>query len=152
MHVLLKRYAYTKMGTFGVLSIVDCDEIVFECLTVERPWLNNEPRVSCIPEGTYVLELRVSEIVYRTSKEEFEKGFEICDVPDRTFIMIHVANSMDDLQGCVGVGSSPAWIHHKWAVGNSRVTFQEFMYNMHLVKEDHTIEISFDKHAMDNYR
>ena len=50
--VLLERFAYSPMGTFGVLTVDD-----FECYTVERPWLDNKPRESCIPEGVYRLEL-----------------------------------------------------------------------------------------------
>ena len=36
-------------GAFGIMVI---NEQPF-CVTLERPWLNNEPMASCIPEGLY---------------------------------------------------------------------------------------------------
>ncbi len=152
MDILISRYAYTKEGTFGVLNVVDQDRTIYQCLTVERPWLNNEARVSCIPEGAYKLNFRESGIVNRTSRGEFTSGYEIAGVRDRSYIMIHIANSMEDLQGCVGVGSSPSYIHNKWAVGNSRNTFRDFMIIMDSGEEHHTVAIDFDKAAMLKYR
>ena len=44
----LQRFAYTPFGTFGRLYMPE-----FQCFTIERPWLNNVPKESCIPEGEY---------------------------------------------------------------------------------------------------
>ena len=45
----LTRFCYSEdMGTFGFMDVGGHRTFV-----AERPWKNNEPRVSCIPEGQY---------------------------------------------------------------------------------------------------
>lgn len=47
----LTRYEYGESATFGKLHLPDGS--VLE--TLEPPWLDNEPFVSCVPDGTYQL-------------------------------------------------------------------------------------------------
>jgi hypothetical protein len=68
--------------------------------TVERPWLNNKPNVSCISQGTYELEW----VDTQTAGNMNGRGLGINKVPGRSLIRIHVANKADDVQGCIGVG------------------------------------------------
>ena len=132
MHVTLDRFADTPFGTFGRLSVGG-----FACYTVERPWEGNAPHVSCIPTGTYPLRLRPSPIVQRTSGHE--QGWEVCDVPGRKLIMLHVANTMDDVEGCIGVGKGLGFVAGKWAVTSSKTAFSELMRA--LPPGEHTITI-----------
>ena len=115
MRVELERFAYTPMGTFGVLSM---DE--FRCFTVERPWLNNKPSVSCIPRGIYTVKFG-----------RFHRGgyncYELLDVPGRSLIKIHVGNTMDDVIGCIAVGKGLGYVNDLWAVTSSRKAYDEFM-------------------------
>lgn len=62
---------------------------------LERPWLDNKPNVSCIPVGSYIAKRD------RTGKHQY---YAIQDVPDREGIEIHVANRVDQLQGCIALG------------------------------------------------
>ena len=114
----LERFAYTPHGTFGKLMF---DE--FECYTVERPWLNNRARESCIPEGEYFIELG-----------QYNRGgypaYEVLNVPDRSLIKIHIGNSIDDVIGCIATGKTLGFIAGKWAVGSSGVAYREFMETM----------------------
>jgi hypothetical protein len=84
----LTRFAYTTDGVFGRWG---------PWTTVEEEWRDNQPRISCIPTG-----------VYRCERTTFHRGgyptFEICDVPGRTHIKMHRANTEEDLLGCVGLG------------------------------------------------
>jgi hypothetical protein len=84
------------LGTWGRLYLPG-----FSCVTVERPWLNNEPFISCIPAGVYPV---------RWSK--FWNGgydtLQICDVPGRSEIKVHKARWPEDVEGCVGVGTTIA--------------------------------------------
>ena len=64
--------------------------------TVATPWLNNQLRVSCIPAGVYQIERHIS-----PSKGQC---FAVLDVPDRTHILIHVANWSHELMGCIAPG------------------------------------------------
>jgi len=124
MNIHLDRFAYTPMGVFGNLSIGE-----FNCYTVERPWLDNQPNVSCIPIGMYPVELGM-----------YNKGgysaYEIMGVKDRSLIKIHIANTMKDVVGCIGVGSSLGWVHNNWAVMNSAKTLKEFMEECEIIAPD----------------
>jgi len=116
--VLLERFAHTPMGVFGNLSVDG-----FECYTVERPWLDNKPRESCIPEGVYRLELGM-----------YNRGgypaYEIMDVPDRSLIKMHIANNINDVIGCVGFGDNLGYYENLWSVMNSGKTMAKFMDSM----------------------
>lgn len=70
--------------------------------TLERPWLNNKPYISCIPEGKY-------EVKWHNSPS---KGWcwKLLNVSDRTNILIHVGNMEDDTEGCILVGER----HDRW--------------------------------------
>lgn len=61
--------------------------------TLELPWRENRPNVSCIPEGIYRIERD------HTGRH---KWFRVKDVPGRTAIELHGASSVADLKGCVG--------------------------------------------------
>lgn len=89
--ITLERFAYGPDATLGRLVL---DGSLF--YTVERPWVGNEPFVSCIPEGIYQVE--------PYSSPKYPDVWEITDVPERTHILIHVANYSRDVQGCIGVG------------------------------------------------
>lgn len=120
--ILLERFAYTPMGTFGKLIYDD-----FSCYTVERPWLNNQARVSCIPEGSY-------ELVWHTGPK-FGKtvalvGGTVAQYPNnvakRAAILIHPANEMNDLEGCIGLGLALGMIRDNWAVTSSLPAIKRF--------------------------
>jgi hypothetical protein len=124
--VILERYgSIPTMGTFGRLWI---EGTHFKCLTVECPDLNNTPGKSCIPKGTYPLRL----------SHYYAGGypaFEICDVPNRSRILIHIANTINDIKGCVGLGDRFGWVVGKWAVLNSKQTLSAFMGAMENITE-----------------
>lgn len=120
--VTLSRFAYTPMGVFGTLQVGGK-----RFYTVERPWKGNEQGVSCIPAGSYQLRKRASEVVKKSSRGAYQEGWEVTGVPGRTFIMIHPGNTMDDLEGCIAVGTGLGYVNNKWAITNSQVAFKELM-------------------------
>ena len=122
--ILLQRFAYSPMGTFGRLIFPKDD---YSCFTVERPWMGNRQNVSCIPEGRYVMRKRFSPVVDRASGGEYPEGWQVTEVPNRTFIMIHPGNSMENVEGCIATGQDLGFIHNKWAVTSSRAAFREVM-------------------------
>ena len=91
--IRLDRFCYHPNGTLGV---IDLEGERF--WSIERPWLDNAPNISCIPTGTYEMGWRVS--------PRFGETWHVKDVPDRTHILIHVANYSKDVQGCIGLGTS----------------------------------------------
>ena len=111
MDILLERFAYHPSGTLGSLTLYG-----ERFYSIERPWKNNSPNVSCIPEGSYP-------VVWRTSPR-FGLTWHITDVPDRTHILIHVANFPEDVQGCIGLGTD--LMGDKVAVSSSRIAVERF--------------------------
>jgi len=96
----LKRVAFLKDRTLGKLSVRGIEEMA----TLELPWLNNSPQVSCIPAGTYVLEKRNS--------PKYGDHFWVKNVPGRDMILIHSGNTPKDTHGCILVGLNMADIDH----------------------------------------
>ena len=64
--------------------------------TIELPWNDNRQNVSCIPAGNYD---------WRKWKSPTKgKVIEILNVPERSKILIHVANFVRELRGCIAPG------------------------------------------------
>ncbi len=89
MDLQLIRTKYPT-GVNGVL-LFEGEEL---CKTIELPWLENRPRISCIPNGRYQVRKRCS--------VRFKWHFEIIAVPGRSAILIHPANdAAQELKGCI---------------------------------------------------
>lgn len=87
--ITMKR-TYKKRWTESVLTMPDGKEYA----TLERPWVDNKPYISCIPEGIYR--------VYRDHHGK-HKWYRLDDeqVEPRTAIEIHPATLVEHLQGCI---------------------------------------------------
>lgn len=97
VRVFLHRTSEDKYGTHGVLKSEDGAIL---CYTIERPWLDNQSNISCIPEGLYEC------IPHDSGKHP--ATWEVTNVPGRQAILIHLGNTMDDVHGCIAVGAAPA--------------------------------------------
>ena len=75
----LVRSTETPFGTFGTLLTDKGHPLI---ITLENPWRNNEPFVSCIPVGTYAFNRHLS--------PKFGETFIVEGVPERTNIPIQV--------------------------------------------------------------
>jgi hypothetical protein len=88
----LARFVDTSHGAFGIMSVRG-----MRFYTCEEQNLGNQPRISCIPAGTY-----------RCKRRRYNKGnydtFEITGVPGRSLILFHVLNTEEGTEGCVGIG------------------------------------------------
>ncbi|HJW16672.1 MAG TPA: DUF5675 family protein [Flavisolibacter sp.] len=94
MELVLFRTYYTD-GTNGTLYINDS----LQCYTIELPWVDNLPRVSCIPEGRYELKKRYS--------PKFKDHLLVKGVPGRSLVLLHPANdALKELKGCIAPVSS----------------------------------------------
>lgn len=91
MKAFLERQ-YTDKNTIGRLWFDG--KVVY---TLELPWRDNLPNISCIPEGIYEVE--------RTWSPAFKKNlWLIKDVKGRSGIRIHAANYIRELRGCIAPG------------------------------------------------
>lgn len=112
----ITRFAYTPMGVFGTYTL----KSGIQYFTVERPWLNNQSGISCIPSG-----------IYRCIPHFFNRGnyaaIEITGVPNRSAILIHIANKAIELNGCIAPGKSLGVLDNMWAVTFSGLAFNDLM-------------------------
>lgn len=111
MILTLNRFREEPTGTIGELRLQNGTR----CYILERPESGNHPR---IPAGTYALGLKpigASRFDNGTKGPDdirkwmgaAHKGMiEVLDVPSRTEILIHPANSMAQLLGCLAPGMS----------------------------------------------
>lgn len=65
------------------------------CVTLELPWRNNLPFTSCIPSSSYEAE--------RVDSPNHGNTFRLKNVPGRSNILFHGANTVADLLGCIGM-------------------------------------------------
>ncbi len=111
----LIRIERSKDGVFGVLTLNG--QLV--CWTLERPWLNNAPNVSCIPPDIYVCN--------RIDSPKFKETFEVFNVPGRSHILFHIGNTIDDSLGCILPGSEIGEVKGKRGVLESGKAFFALM-------------------------
>ena len=97
--VLVLKRTYFPEGTQGVLEWNG----TIVCYTIELPWLENQRRISCIPEGEYILQKRFS--------PKFGWHLHLMNVPGRDLILIHPANdAKKELLGCIAPVTAPTGI------------------------------------------
>lgn len=124
----LYRLRENEHGVFGVL----CTEKVCICATLERPWLNNAPNVSCIAPGTYKAK--------RVQSPHFGETFEVV-VDGRSHILFHTGNWMTDSKGCIIIGYAYCVKNNQQALDMSGVAFDRFMGMLKGVNE-FTLKVS----------
>lgn len=111
----LHRVSYLEMETFGVFM----DGMLPFAVTLERPWLNNQKSISCIPAGFYTCR--------RVASPKFGNTFEVTNVPGRSGILFHKGNLSDDTHGCIILGEYFDPLGERNAVLSSGKAFSEFL-------------------------
>lgn len=101
--MLLTRTIYTNDAVYGYLRFPDGMVLT----TVERPWYDNEPHISCVPEGTYQL-VPHSTARFPDTWALVNHALGVAHQPTpgvrRSAILIHAANVADELEGCIAPG------------------------------------------------
>lgn len=86
MRLLIERFAWTRYGTLGrMLLEADDGAGLVDGYTIELPWRGNAVGESCIPLGGYIAQ--------RHDSSKFGSSLWLRDVPGRTEILVHPANS-----------------------------------------------------------
>ena len=95
--LILKRDIESPVQTQGKMTLIDKHgKKLFECFTLELPWRENQVGVSSIPKGEYKLAHRRS--------PKYGDHIHVMEVPGRSYILIHPANFVSQLRGCIAVG------------------------------------------------
>lgn len=144
MNLVLVRTELTPEYTLGRLYVSASEAMA----TIERPWLNNRGFVSCVPEGEYELVpfTRPSngDEVWALRNHDLGVGINKGD-SDRYAILIHPANFVTDIAGCIapGMGHSemfnPNTQQYEHAVYSSRAAMDRLLRLIGWT--DHTLTI-----------
>jgi hypothetical protein len=113
LKLILTRAPSGEKGTFGVLTFADGRPL---CVTLEEPWRENKRKESCVPTGIYKCA--------KFSGNRFRDVWELKAVPNRTAILIHQGNTIEDTEGCILVGQSYGEVRGLPAVLNSGITLE----------------------------
>lgn len=120
--VRITRLPSTDEGTFGRLTYND-----FVVFTLELPWRDNAPNISCIPKGVYNC--------HWTKSERFKRMMYLIDgVKGRAGVRIHAANFAGDdskgfkrqLNGCLSLGLNVGQIEGQRALLLSKPAVRKF--------------------------
>ncbi|MCL1048443.1 DUF5675 family protein [Shewanella abyssi] len=121
--ILYRRYF--NHGTFGELKDATGNTIA---VTVECPWLNNQKGKSCIPEGSYQIQRHQSPskgVCLAITAPTL--GVTLYGTSQRSHCLIHVANRVSELQGCIAPGESFGVVAREWGVLQSRNTLEQLL-------------------------
>ena len=122
----LRREKSEDDGTYGVLQFPDGTSL----MTIELPWYENKPRISCIPPGTYRCEIKQS--------PKFGASYEVKNVPGRSAILIHAGNSAGNVEkgmkadslGCILLGMGRGRKGNQKVITGSKAAMQAFYDKM----------------------
>ena len=122
-YLIMETIKFNKV-TLGKMFIVYPNKKPEQlCLTIERPWENNEPFISCIPAGEYIMKPHISpkfgESYYLKSLINGVVGLHD---GKRTHILMHSANKASQLHGCIAVGQGLGFLDGEIAIFNSKDT------------------------------
>lgn len=118
MNIILRRTLAQSSGIFGNFHLETGE---FFCVTLEHAYLSHSNWIAKVPPGVYTCKRRMSpHFGYEV--------FEVMDVPNCSYIEIHVGNFLQDSEGCILVGESVSSLPSGGdCITNSRKTFADFM-------------------------
>lgn len=116
-NVILKRENGDNLETLGILNVGK-----WTCKVLEKPWLDNQKNISCIPKGAYKITC-----IWSDKFKAFV--YKVLNVPNRTDIEIHWGNFFDDSEGCILLGQTIENLNDdaEFDIANSRITCEKFM-------------------------
>jgi len=113
--VWLRRYYHGDDVTLGTLFIEGIKhQPIF---TLENPWQDNRENVSCVPIGQYAC---------NPFSGDHKNCYRLCNVKDRTDVLIHVGNWTKDTSGCILLGRSVVFKDAEYMVPYSFLTLNKF--------------------------
>lgn len=125
LKLLLKTHSFSH-GTYGELFDANTAERI--CVTVECPWLNNEPGRSCVPAGDYAVSAHVSPRFGKSLVISAPTLGVTTEGPSlRTHCLFHAANRPSELKGCIAPGNAFGAVDGDWAVLESKKALDKLL-------------------------
>lgn len=123
-NIILRRTFKSEKGTLGIFIINDVPL-----------FLSLEP-AACIDSGSYQCEL------YNSPARGV--AYLLKNVPNKTYIEIHVGNSVEDTSGCILIGRGLSMVaENNLYISESKISFDRFMAKMNKEPFMLTIEEKF---------
>jgi len=121
MKAILNRLYENDIQTLGRLYLYDGIKEVFECCTLELPDKNNQRSISRICGGSYKVKRRYS--------QKHGWHYHIQDVEERSWILFHIGNYYNEIEGCILVGTDFRDINNdgEYDVVNSAIAMEAFL-------------------------
>ncbi len=95
--IRIERVFQNENKTLSECAIMQGRSILTTFVGIELPWQGNQPNVSCVPPGMYR-----AFAVKRASNGRYAIWLQ--DVKNRSQVMIHTANFVRQLRGCLAPG------------------------------------------------
>ena len=111
MKELILTREYRPYVTLGSLLLPNGNSLK----TLERPWINNEKYVSCIPEGKYLCKW-----LERSASGKYKRVWHLQDVKGRDGVLIHTGNFVRHTTGCILIGKKHGNLKGKDALLSSK--------------------------------
>jgi Family of unknown function (DUF5675) len=142
VNLLLPRDNDDGDRTFGLLEVYEAairDAALLTLQTLERPWVpapdgvpGGHPMISCVPAGEYQLVLHDTPQHPQTwalVNPALGVYHELADIPPgesgRVACLIHSANLVEQLAGCISVGLARSEMDNEPDVSDSREAFAQ---------------------------
>ena len=96
--LFLHRFYADEKKTLGDLTLREsginkAGSVILMLKTLELPWKDNKPGISCIPTGEYLAKVHAA--------PKFEWCLWLQNVPGRSEILIHSGNYTSQILGCI---------------------------------------------------
>lgn len=123
MSAIVLRLARIELSAYATYGMLLDEENRQHGVTLELPWKDNAPDVSCIPAGTYTAER------YFSPHHGYDV-FRLTDVPNRSDVEMHIGNLAKDSLGCILLGSNFGLVGDQHGITGSQAAFAKFMNTM----------------------
>ena len=119
--IITRDLFFDQQASLGTCFVYEGQKQLFKAESLERGWVDNRSRISCVPVGVYGLVLEYS--------PRFRKDlWEIKGVPGRSECKFHTANYFWQLNGCIALGANRKYIDGDSVmdVTSSAITMKDF--------------------------
>ena len=96
---VLRDLFFDQQASLGTFYVYDGRKQIFKKESLERGWVNNQNRTSCLPELD-------TTIVLEYSDKFNTELWELKDTGPRSECKVHWANFWYELNGCIGIGNN----------------------------------------------
>ena len=118
---VLRDLFFDQQASLGTFYVYEDSSQLFKCESLERGWVDNKNRISCLPE--------LDTIIVKEYSDKFKTDlWELKNTGPRSECKVHWANFFWQLNGCIALGNNRKYIDGDLImdVTSSRDTVKKF--------------------------